>query len=163
VSWPTTHGMAHTSEYTVWENIVQRCTNPKAPNYSRYGGAGVKLGFGSFEEFYNDIGPRPSLAHSVDRKDPAHGYMPGNVRWATASTQELNKDLGLEFPGVTFDKRRGTYFWRYQRLGKVTTRSGYSEPRLAFLAKINHMQVADVQMSRSDHLALLRLEEHTNA
>jgi len=37
------------------------------------------------------IGPRPSPAHSLDRIDNSRGYVPGNLRWATAREQNRNR------------------------------------------------------------------------
>ena len=34
---------------------------------------------------FDNVGPRPSSKHSIDRKNDEYGYFPGNVRWATAS------------------------------------------------------------------------------
>lgn len=38
-----------------------------------------------------DVGQPPSEAHTLDRKDNANGYFPGNVRWATPLEQGSNK------------------------------------------------------------------------
>jgi hypothetical protein len=74
--------------------IKTRCTNKNAPDYERYGGRGVTMcdeWLGSFDAFLNYLGPRPSKQHSVDRIDNGKGYEPGNVRWATKTEQQRNK------------------------------------------------------------------------
>jgi hypothetical protein len=45
----------------------------------------------SFEAFLADVGERPSLAHTLDRKDVNGDYEPGNCRWATKKEQSRNK------------------------------------------------------------------------
>src|ERR1700677_4395997 len=36
----TKHGMHRTRLYHIWENMIQRCTNPSAPMFKHYGGRG---------------------------------------------------------------------------------------------------------------------------
>lgn len=88
------HGGHGSPEYITWRSMIQRCENPKATGYSRYGGVGVKihpLWRESFSEFLQAVGPRPTLEHSLDRYPDPHGdYVPGNVRWATAKQQRAN-------------------------------------------------------------------------
>lgn len=88
-----THGAWQTSEYAIWSNIVQRCTNPKHRDYADYGGRGITVcdaWRGSFESFFADMGSRPSKRHSIDRIENSAGYSPGNCRWATGSEQTRN-------------------------------------------------------------------------
>jgi hypothetical protein len=40
--------------------------------------------------FIADMGPRPSLKHSIDRIDNEGHYEPGNCRWATQKEQNSN-------------------------------------------------------------------------
>lgn len=89
-----THGMHNTPEHRAWQKIIQRCTNPKAHNFKRYGGKGVKVcdRWRQFENFYADMGPKPTAKHSIDRYPNLNGdYEPGNCRWATATEQNCNK------------------------------------------------------------------------
>jgi hypothetical protein len=59
------HGQARkgkrTSEYHIWEGILQRCENPKNKDYADYGGRGIKVceKWHKFENFYADVGDRP--------------------------------------------------------------------------------------------------------
>jgi len=68
-----------------------RCTNPKAnqPECVRLGMA--ESWRNSFSAFLADVGPKPSPAHVLDRRDKRKGYFPGNVRWATRIEQANSK------------------------------------------------------------------------
>ncbi len=88
------HGLSRSNEYHIWSVLKQRCLNPKDPKYHRYGGRGItvcKEWEESFETFYCDMGPRPSLNHSIERRDNDKGYEPGNCYWATRVEQDSNK------------------------------------------------------------------------
>lgn len=86
----TKHGRSRDKEYKIYYGAKDRCQNPRNKGYFKYGGRGIEFRFTSFEQFMEAIGPRPSLSHSVDRKDNDGHYEPGNVRWATPTEQALN-------------------------------------------------------------------------
>lgn len=112
------HGFARKSllsTYNVWRGMMERCTNPRHPKWSIYGGAGIAVhapwaerGGNGLRAFLNDLGPRPSKLHTLDRRDPNKGYEPGNCRWApptsgavTGSIQANNRKTSLSFEGKT--------------------------------------------------------------
>jgi hypothetical protein len=86
-----THGVYGTREHRIFASAKLLCTNPKHKAWMNYGGRGIKFLFTDFREFIQDIGPRPSLKHSVDRIDNDGNYEPGNVRWATSKEQAGNR------------------------------------------------------------------------
>lgn len=88
----TTHGLRHSSEYSVWCGIKRRCENKNDKSYLRYGGAGIEVRYENFEDFLSDVGRRPGADFSVDRIDPSGHYERGNVRWADQKTQARNKN-----------------------------------------------------------------------
>lgn len=90
-----THGKTKAPEYRHWINIITRTENPNTPFYGYYGGRGIRVcdrWRSDFMNFYNDMGPRPTPHHSVDRIDGDGHYEPGNCRWATRKEQQRNLD-----------------------------------------------------------------------
>ncbi len=104
----TTHGQQkignRTPEYRAWRHVKSRCLNPNVHNYNKYGGRGIKVcdrWINSFENFFADMGERPSKTHSIDRINVDGNYEPINCRWATIKEQAYNKTntVRVEFEG----------------------------------------------------------------
>ena len=97
---PAKHGFANqsgNSHYSRWKNMKRRTSSPQAISYENYGGRGIKMYPGWFNNFIffknwldENLGPCPE-GHSLDRIDNDGHYCPGNLRWASRSVQSLNR------------------------------------------------------------------------
>jgi len=127
--------MAHPNEYGSWIQARARTTNPKNPSWALYGGRGIEMcprWRNSFWAFVEDMAPRPSPDHSLDRIDNDGNYEPGNVRWATAEEQANNtrSNVFLEHEG----RRQTVTQWERERELPIGTirgriRLGWGVPR----------------------------------
>lgn len=77
------------SEYHAWSSMKTRCLNPNVHNYKRYGARGITVceRWADFQNFYADMGPKPSSKHSLERLDTNGNYEPKNCVWADAFQQ----------------------------------------------------------------------------
>src|SRR5689334_4957651 len=101
---PIKHGMWNKPEYKAWQKMKDRCYNPRSQRYDRYGARGIRVcgrWLASFEAFFEDLGPRPSPEHSLERTDNDGDYCPENCRWATRAEQNRNRsdNVLLEYEG----------------------------------------------------------------
>jgi hypothetical protein len=92
----TTHGFCGHPLYSLWNGIIDRCTDPEHPSWFNYGGRGIAVcdrwldPWMFAEDIGRDLGPKPA-GWSLDRVNNELGYFPGNVRWADRSTQKINQ------------------------------------------------------------------------
>jgi hypothetical protein len=99
------HGLASngvmTQEYRAYHSMMGRCYNPKDSRYHDWGGRGIRVckrwrdGSGELsglECFLEDMGPKPSSEHVLDRYPNLDGnYEPNNCRWATKKESSQNR------------------------------------------------------------------------
>lgn len=102
----STHGKSkNCAEYGIWQAIKSRCYREKDKRYNDWGGRGIKMcerWINSFENFFEDMGPRPSNKHSIDRWPNNNGnYEPDNCRWGTEEQQRRGKrnNVWIEYKG----------------------------------------------------------------
>lgn len=142
----TRHGHAarRSGTYLSWQNMWARCTNPKCPTFSYYGGRGISIceRWKAFPTFLADMGERPAKS-TLERLDNAKGYSPENCAWKSHTAQSRNKrdNRIVTIHGITgcvmaLCERFGTDPNRvYSRLWR-----GWS-PESAFLVPVNHSMV----------------------
>jgi hypothetical protein len=109
--------------------MIQRCTDPGASGYERYGGAGITVceRWLKFENFLEDMGERPE-GTTLDRQENDKGYSKENCQWSTRREQARNRntnvfvlidgkrlclkdaavELGLRYSTLLSRMRRGT-------------------------------------------------------
>jgi hypothetical protein len=90
------HSLKHneSSEYRTWQKLKDRCLNTNNPDYHYYGGRGIAVceeWKNSFEQFLKDMGNKPSIKHSIDRKNNELGYSKENCHWVLQSIQINNR------------------------------------------------------------------------
>jgi|ERR1035437_9183951 hypothetical protein len=89
----TTHQLGGTPEHRSWAAMHTRCRNKNRPQWKDWGGRGITVctEWSRFEQFLLDMGPRPSLKHTLDRIDVNSNYFKENCRWADRVTQNNNQ------------------------------------------------------------------------
>lgn len=87
------HGMSGSPTYIVWSGMKARCLNPNNLAYPSYGGRGIRIcdrWLESFENFLEDMGPRPPKA-TLERMDNDKGYSLDNCQWKSKKHQANNR------------------------------------------------------------------------
>lgn len=100
------HGRTLTTEYNTWVSMKKRCLKESNKSYRLYGARGITVcqeWIDSFETFFKDMGPKPSIHHSLDRINNNDGYYKENCRWATKKEQCQNQrtNRNIEYNGET--------------------------------------------------------------
>ena len=76
-------------EYRSWQMMKERAKDATKHRYRHY--ISMDPAWESFDTFIADMGPKPSLAHTLDRVDGGLGYGPDNCAWATRTRQARNR------------------------------------------------------------------------
>ena len=124
--------------YSTWTAMIHRCYRSTSPSYADYGGRGIDvcpewLGPGGYKKFIEDMGPKPTPRHTLDRKNNNLGYSKDNCKWSTRREQGANQrstslvticgrtqnkaqwcqELGLSYAGFNNRIKRG---WTEEKL-----------------------------------------------
>lgn len=83
-------------DYARWLAIKQRCTNVNNCNYQNYGAKGIQLSpafdsFATFADYVSSLSNYGKPGFTLDRINGDGNYEAGNLRWASASTQNANQ------------------------------------------------------------------------
>lgn len=93
----TKHGLYKHPLYRTWQNMTNRCGNPKHAQYKRYGGRGITICDEwrshpeSFVRYALDHGWKPGL--SIDRIDNDGNYCAGNIRFVSLQENLHNREV----------------------------------------------------------------------
>lgn len=97
------HRLSKHPLYVKHRGILHRCYNPQFFAYPNYGARGISM-HGPFHDVRmfiewveGNLGPCPE-GMSLDRIDNDGHYAPGNLRWASALVQTLNRGHGIVVP-----------------------------------------------------------------
>jgi hypothetical protein len=106
--------------YNLWQQMKNRCTNPRNKGYAAYGGRGITVcdRWQDFQAFHDDMGERPP-GMSLDRIDNDLGYGPDNCRWATRKTQQRNRRNNVIL--TAFGKSQSVAAWAEEIGMPITT------------------------------------------
>lgn len=88
-----------TKTWRVWEQMKQRCYNPKDNRYHSHGARGIAVcprWLESYSNFLEDMGEKPDKL-TLERIDNDGDYSLENCKWATYTEQNNNKRNNLIF------------------------------------------------------------------
>lgn len=119
-----------------WRMANYRCSDPRAINYTDYGGRGITVcdRWLIADNFIEDMGIRPE-GMTLDRIDVNGNYEPGNCRWATRSEQQRNRR----------NSRKIEHKGREKHLFEWADETGIS--RSTILRRMKHGQSKDLALS----------------
>lgn len=109
------HGLYNHRLYSIWDNMIQRCTNKNDERYIGYGFRGIQIcpeWRNNFTSFYNwaiNNGYEDYLY--IDRRDNDGNYEPSNCRWIT-NQQNCWNSGGNRGTNIT-SKYKGVHYEKY--------------------------------------------------
>ena len=140
------HGLSQTDIWIKYNHMKERCLNPNASHYERYGGRGISIcdewlgenGFENFTKWSYEHGYKKGL--SLDRKDNDGNYTPDNCRWIQFRYQCFNRNNTIYLNGESVAQRAYENGLNLKTVYK-RIKMGWSEDRL-FIPSTRHRKVA---------------------
>jgi hypothetical protein len=96
------HKKSNSTEYGTWRSMKYRCSKP----IKGYENIKVCKSWDDFNNFYKDMGEKPSIKHSLDRINTNGDYEPSNCRWVLMDVQQANRtnNKWIEYSGIKMIK-----------------------------------------------------------
>ncbi len=115
----TKHRLSTHHLYPIWYRMINRCSNSKDDKYKYYGYRGISIcneWLNDFKSYYDYVISLPNYGKkgfSLDRINNDGDYKPGNMRWADAHIQAVNKNIqrrnNTGYIGVSLPKNNNRY------------------------------------------------------
>ena len=143
----TKHGQYQHRLYKIWCGMISRSENKNVPNYSNYGGRGIKVcdRWSDVNNFIEDMDADFTEGLTLDRIDVNLGYEKSNCRWADLSVQSHNrrpyKNTSSYFKGVHFSKAREKWIACIMKDGQRFYLGGFCEEIEAAIAYDNESEI----------------------
>jgi hypothetical protein len=92
----TLPSVGYKTEFIIWNNMIDICTNPKNPYFRGKGAKGLLRNvkvcdkwLTDFQAFYKDLGPMPSAEYALDVHNETEDFSPENCAWAHSMLSEF--------------------------------------------------------------------------
>jgi hypothetical protein len=91
--------ITHNPAYWSWASMHARCRHKSSTGWKNYGGRGIAVcpEWGTFEQFWADMGSTYQPGLTIERKDNDKGYCPGNCEWIPRNKQNKNRRANRYF------------------------------------------------------------------
>jgi hypothetical protein len=92
-------------EHISWINMIQQCKSIYRVDSKYYSLKGIRVcdsWLASFSNFYNDLGPRPSSKHVLDRIDKDKDFNKENCRWIVRTERRCSNTRYYQYLGKMY-------------------------------------------------------------